>query len=964
MKRGADVFSKRRVKQLGQSLLFVFGVWVNVQLTSAQAIRFDKTYLSLQQEVRKNGVEHVAKLTDPAAPLYNLIALRVEFQSDTTRFTTGDGTFESPLFDSLEAVVDPLPHDASYFQAHLQFLSNYVDKVSDGRTQVITHLVPEVIQVSEEMSAYSPTGLEANSDSELQKLSGLVDEAWQLADQQASLDVSQFDPATTAFVIFHAGVGRDIELVGTTLDKTPQDIPTIYFNDEALDRLNGARPVFKGLTVDHTILMPRTETRQGFDFIQDQPFLVEFSINGLFAASFFNYLGVPDLFNTESGESAIGPFGLMDPLGLFAFNGLFPPEPSGWTKKFLGWVDPIVLDNDAISGVVVDAASGMSTSELIQIPISEAEYFLVENRYRDLEQDGLLLTIYKDGTFFEQRIENGQEDFNSIDIEGFEGGVVVDVDDFDWALPGGVDEDENELLGGMLIWHIDERILAGGLPTNSVNANPDHRAVDLEEADSAQDLGFPSGNIFGPQAHLGTPFDYFYEGNPVTVITSSGQEISLYQNRFASDTQPNSNSNAGGISFVSLGNFSLPGPSMTFNYVRDEGENVRLLDTFPGLANGNVPQASHLTAFPNPAEGVFFVENTRGLIVSQSGEHEASIVASGTPGVPVVTSGDTVAFLEVDANGELILHVIENDNQRVFVLGVNVGEAFNIIEESALIYEPQSALYYALVNSGSQNGLFRIRIDSGFSEVSNIGLPGRTMHSIASTDGGDVAILTDRGVEWLSGNTGWSFELEDNENPGQIIIGRDESGVVGAFVEKTTGDLIYLEATLAVNRTSIRRFATEDFIDGASQDPVMADLDGDGFLDVVTGIGNTIFGISPGGSLADGFPFMLPTRGVTQPLLTTLTGTNTWAILAGAEDGQIYSFDLVAEGRELQGFPLAVGITLTATPMLEGNTLYAVSNSGDMRVWELDQVSNVWWGQKRGRSGKFKLCEYFLWKSC
>ncbi|MDE2732574.1 MAG: hypothetical protein OXI38_14390, partial [Bacteroidota bacterium] len=61
----------------------------------------------------------------PAAPEYDLVAVRVEFKPDTTRFTTGDGTF-SGLSWPVESRVDPLPHDAAYFEAHLAFLRDYV----------------------------------------------------------------------------------------------------------------------------------------------------------------------------------------------------------------------------------------------------------------------------------------------------------------------------------------------------------------------------------------------------------------------------------------------------------------------------------------------------------------------------------------------------------------------------------------------------------------------------------------------------------------------------------------------------------------------------------------------------------------------------------------------------------------------------------------------------------------------
>jgi len=109
--------------------------------------------------------------------------------------------------------------------------------------------------------------------------------------------------------------------------------------------------------VRQTVILPRTESRPGFNFVEEAPLLLELSINGLLAASFFNFLGVPDLFNTETGESAIGPFGLMDPLGIFAYSGLFAPEPSPWTKYYLGWLEPQDLVGDGPQTVTLPAAS-------------------------------------------------------------------------------------------------------------------------------------------------------------------------------------------------------------------------------------------------------------------------------------------------------------------------------------------------------------------------------------------------------------------------------------------------------------------------------------------------------------------------------------------------------------------------------------------------------------------------------
>ena len=255
---------------------FFCSLWMTAPGFGRQPLqmRLSPSFLAARQQTIQAGGSLMQK---PAAPVYDVIALRVGFQPDTSRFTTGRGVFAGALFDTLTAVVDPLPHDAAYFEAHLQFLENYVARVSDGQTVIRTHLIPEVVQLSGQMADYSPIGPNSDTDPELRKLARLPQEAWSLAENLSAFDMTGFDPATTAFILFHAGVGRDIELVGTTLDKTPQDIPTIFFDAAAFNRLLGGGLSFKGFPVDHTILLPRTESRTGFDYIQDVPFLIEFS---------------------------------------------------------------------------------------------------------------------------------------------------------------------------------------------------------------------------------------------------------------------------------------------------------------------------------------------------------------------------------------------------------------------------------------------------------------------------------------------------------------------------------------------------------------------------------------------------------------------------------------------------------------------------------------------------------------
>lgn len=922
----------------GFFVLLVFG---GVSSLQAQQLRWLPETALLRQAAQAHNP---LVLRRPAAPVYDVIALRVEFQPDTTRFTTGDGLFDGVLFEDLEPVVDPLPHDADYFEAHLMFLRHYVARVSDGKTALRTHVLPEVVQVSQPMSAYSPTGFEADSDAELVKLASLIQEAWTLASDQTTFDIGTLNPATTAFVLFHAGVGRDIELIGTTLDKTPEDLPSIYFDGNALRRLLGENPIsYKGVKVNHTILLPRTETRQGFDFIQDANFLAEFSINGLLAASFFNYLGVPDLFNVETGESAIGPFGLMDPLGLFAFRGLFPPEPSAWTKLYLGWTDPMDISGHEAQEIALNAASFPGESDVARVWVSDAEYFLVENRFRDPEADGLTMQIWKDGAITEQVVQNGDEEFNALVIDGFQGGVVVSVDNYDWALPGGLDEDDNPLNGGLLVWHVDERRLADGLAGSGVNIDSEHRSIDVEEADGAQDLGFPSGNVLGPEFDLGTPFDFFYEGNPVSVITLSGQEVSLYQNRFGPDTYPNSNTNAGGPSFVTLTDFTAPAPQMQFRYEVTSSEAVSSLPEV--LLGDEVVQTvagSALRMLPDGETLAFRVGITELIVGDQTGPVRIRVGGDAVSN-PVAFADGRLAWLE-RVGGEVRLTVASADLTQQGHQTLTLGGERWVVEESGLL--ARDSTLWLLIREESATQLWRADFVGGtqIGAVAPLDVGLANPASLVGLPDAGIGVFSAEGAAFnpsgaLSQN--WSYRADA---VGQGVVGRDASGVWGAVTAPAEQKLWLLQPDERVQAVDLSRWAMAN--DVATAYPIMVDLDNDNQLEVVVTMGTNLLAFNQTGALADGFPIEMSASVSTQPLVASFTEEGSLALITGATNGAIYAYDMRRPGHQVEEFPLAVGKSMVTTPVLAGDRLFAIAETGRLRGWSLTNMSNIIWGQQ------------------
>ncbi|MFW5972832.1 MAG: hypothetical protein ACOCTG_02480, partial [Bacteroidota bacterium] len=873
----------------------------------------------------------------PAAAAYDVIALRVEFQPDDSRFTTGDGTFEGDLFSGLDPVVDPLPHDADYFEARLAFLHNYIARVSSGRTDVRTHLLPGVVRMPETMAAYSPTGPESDSDEELRKLARLVADAWKQADASIDFNAAGFDPSTTAFVLFHAGVGRDIELIGTTLDKTPEDLPSLFFGEGTLERLLPGESVrFGGLDVDHTILLPRTETRRGENFITDEPFLAEFSVNGMLAATFFSYLGVPDLFNTDSGESGIGPFGLMDPLGIFAFNGLFPPEPGAWTKQYLGWSDQEVVDGAEPHEVMLRAASFPDASPQFRIPVSDGEYFLVENRHRDLHADGLRLTVWRDGEIVEDHFDNHSTGFSRFDISGFAGGVVVDASNFDWALPGGLDEDGNELNGGILIWHVDERRLLDRLADNRVNADPNDRAIDVKEADGSQDIGFPSAGDFGPQTHLGSPFDFYFRDNPIRAVTRSGREIRLYQNRFGPDTTPSSDTRAGGPSFVVLEDFSAAAAEMSLTYRLEEASGLRPDDWLGGIDLGvTAGRGSSVVYDGGERLFVYAVQpDASGVIVSVDvSTGETIVLTEHATARPALLSTGEPVFIVRDGNGLSLRH----GSASISLPGAEIPNT----ESRPVVVEQGGGTTVLVVDGGSD--LWAIDLSAGRS-----GRIATDVRTITALDDGRLLAVGSRraAIHRLDGSVEASWDdIMHGDSCGDVVAGSDRDGLLAAFACANEEEVVLF----GEGESRLVSLSSRPEIDGGLVPALaLADLEGKGRLAVLAAVGQQVVALERSGAMAVGLPLSVPSSLSAEPLVFHRGGST--YLLVAEEDGTIHTLTPGDPLGRMAGTPLPAGFRTLATPLIFDDLIVALSAGGRLSAWRMDESAIVLWGQRFGGS--------------
>ncbi len=916
----------------------------------------------------------VSSSNEPVQGQLKILAVMVEFQPDTNRFTSGNGTFgpgSVPYLEDPGTPIDALPHDRGYFEAHLEFARNYFEELSGGRLSVQYHVLSEVYTLDHEMAHYSPIG----EDPELSPLAELAKDVWEQVQQNGNLPVSLSSHENIAFVIFHAGIGRDIQLTGTTLDRTPQDIPSVYLSLQALRNLLGD-PSFSGFEIDdrnllvnNTLILPRTLSRLGED-IAGNPFVLPLSMNGMITAQIGSHLGLPDLFNTETGESGIGRFGLMDGAGIFSYNGLFPPELSAWEKIHLGWAEPFEVSSKTDHPISLPAASLRQNNSIAKISISSREYFLVENRHRDPENNGVTLTIRRpDGLYVDQTFTNSDTEFTRQE-PGFdqrlEPGVIVDVSNYDFSLPGGRISgvntngtgDDRELNGGILIWHIDESVIQQKLGREGINNNPRQRAVNLQEADGAQDIGRPlTAGLFQNEVN-GSAFDFWWKGNNATVIAQN-DTIQLYQNRFGPDTTPDNRSNSGAPSLFELYDFS-----------------------------DNLPAASFRIREVNPFTDLYHLKNSRtDLSLPTYTDHSDPYWLRYPLAMQPYTTGDETSIMIPSQSGIQFYYPNSNELAEIIISAESLQQPFIGFDDPLITVAPnpiqqnESFTVSSFTFDGSEAALLW-----NFDTVPNYGFISSSENFILDLDGTPVRFDADnleifeaQSNQWLSETAGGYQSRIENELLILDFPGVSESILLQhsePFQRKHTGiiensDHSFLFYLLRDGKLSLFSIENERINETVISDtgfidwPAFADFNGDGSPDILYIDHNTnrIVAKNRYGTMLRDFPLYPPSgiRFTGTPLIADLNGDGSKEIVITGQDQ--YSVNLYAftgRGEPLQGFPLHVGgvsdqQNQPVHPLITGNHLIAVSHTGDLKTWTFPNMQRIAWSSKYGNRTNNKV---------
>lgn len=123
---------------------------------------------------------------------------------------------------------------------------------------------------------------------------------------------------------------------------------------------------------------------------------------GIFTHELGHAFGLPDLYDTDSGNGASSGTGVWDLMGSGSWGcnnatAATPCHMGAWSKAALGWVNVVTLAPDTDHGtLVVEPVQTSGTVYRVDAADGSGEYFLIENRQRDgydqfLFSEGLLV---------------------------------------------------------------------------------------------------------------------------------------------------------------------------------------------------------------------------------------------------------------------------------------------------------------------------------------------------------------------------------------------------------------------------------------------------------------------------------------------------------------------------------------------------------------------------------------------
>jgi M6 family metalloprotease-like protein len=815
-----------------------------------------------------------------------LLAIRVDFQRDTDPRSTGDGGFDYSEWDG--ETFDGPPHDKEYFELHMTALANYFSSVSYGRLQIEFDVAPggslDAYTLPYDMGYYHDYSEEQVWY--VSQVEAFTRDAFAAADTTDSIDFSQYD----GYVLFHAGADwqSDIDL------DSPFDLPSAHIQlGEPILVNDGAWEVWDAA------IMPETSSQDGLTMV----------LNGTLAHEVGHILGLPDLYNTSNFYPAIGYWGIMDSGGSIGMStewgwayGLLPASPCAWSKEYMGWIDPVVVLNN-MEDVTIRATELRGPGfRLFKIPVTSDEYFLIENRLDDLPDS------------------QGTELLVGIDVE--RGVVLGPVDpyldppvlnhEYDFLLPG----------PGLLIYHIDDtRVQPGLMPYDTVNSNASRKGVAIEEADGIMDLGNIRSFYW-----TGSRYDPFF-----ALYNDEGELI--HSNTFSWDTYPSTDTNIGGRTYVSVANISETGTEMSMDIHFDrwkDGWPMELSDRAGSLT----PRVADLDG---DGDGEIVVASRDGNVFAWHHEGTPVIALCGLMGRFAIAPGGIArspSISDVDGDGDAEV-IAASDDGMLYVwdhTDVDLDGFADLHSDAYPLDIDGSASSDPIAADLDQAQGLEIAVASGGGDLTVVNHAGEHVgaspysfgHLVLNDASMAAADLDSDGLGELlvsTTNRGWIVALNADGTPVPgwpvtVESWRDDRvNLVAGDLDRAFGGGV--EVVAAGSDGVVRVWdASGRSVPGWPVDlgrpiearPSLADLDGDGLLEIVLPAGSdAVCGIRANGTRVENWPLTADpgdsTRAVgASALVGDIDGDGVMNVLVAGPGGSVYAWNAVS-GEPLPGWP-------------------------------------------------------------
>lgn len=446
------------------------------------------------------------KALDDFADTLHCLVMRFDFQFEETDDpnTTGFGVMNvgrigpgdsAAYYDSVGHWADPPPHNAFYFHTHMKALRKYWETVSEGKITLTWDVYPGGYtwrQLDSAMAA--PGAIDTN----------WIDSTYELPNAMSFYGRCGTDlPGNEGFRDIIAGLEKYFEHGLYVADSVTPEIAFGHYDSYFMfhagsDRQNDigfpatCNDLFTGyISYYDTIWVDNDSTG-----IVDAMMMPEYTsqdnrataMNAVMAHEFGHQLGLVDLYRTDYFVTCLGDFALMDNNGFgtaidFGWDvgrtfGAMPIYPSAWSRAYLGFVEV----HDFREGTDIEVVAAEIQREGIKIarvPISENEYYLIENRLVDT--DGRATAMLADSA---TSVFLGPHDAETREFTG----------EYDFLMPG----------SGMLIYLVDEAVAYmnnnayTGDTVNNFNdnrlqwvvgdPNPSRKFITLIEADGVVDM--------------------------------------------------------------------------------------------------------------------------------------------------------------------------------------------------------------------------------------------------------------------------------------------------------------------------------------------------------------------------------------------------------------------------------------------------------------------------------------------